>query len=191
MYSKHPPVKINSNVFRGGSALRWINPPNNRLIYTWRLVPKRIMTDFVSLFVVVIPPAVLGGVSSIILHEFLHWIISRPFTSNLSFAIDGLHPNLQINAPYEIPAWGIRLSGATPFVVGSFITAITILLTDSLLDPSSVYLLTLGVTTAVPTMVSGGDLLAIFAPREFQKFATKTERKVPSFQESIGIIRRY
>lgn len=146
--------------------------------------------NFVDLLIHLIPPAILGGIFSVFFHEFLHWSIDRVFTREITFGIDGIDPNVQLNAPYEIPTWALRMSAAAPFIVGSFVTIISIWLANPYSNPTfwRVFFLTLGVTTALPSLGSGGDILALFAPVRFQEFAASTEDSAPTFSEAISIV---
>lgn len=134
---------------------------------------------------------ILGMILSIPLHEFLHWLSARFFTRDLGFAMDGTQPNVQFHSPYDVPKWGVRIIGATPAVVGIILAVITLMTQPLMENPTSwsVFWAVLGVVTALGTLPSGGDWLAMLAPAEFQKFAADSTYEVPRMREMISIIR--
>lgn len=128
-----------------------------------------------------------AGLLSVPLHEGAHWFVARWWSSEIALARDGSTPNIQLNAPYELPTWGVRLMGIAPLVVGTLLLAASIFVFDLLqLSIRGVFAFLLGVFTALPSFASGGDILAVVNPRQFQKFATTTESEAPSLRDALS-----
>lgn len=134
----------------------------------------------------------LGIALAVIPHEGAHWVVAKCFSRDVSFEMDGVTPNVQFHSPYEVPKWGIRISGVMPFLLGSTITLIVFLTQPVVTAPTSwsVFWATLGITTAGCSLPSGGDWLAVFAPEQFQKYAAETTYEAPSFREAFSMILR-
>lgn len=149
------------------------------------------MPSILELLVVISPPAIIGGVVSIALHEGLHWVIDRLFTREVGISRDGINPNIQINDPYAVPTWAIRVSGAAPFLVGVIMMFVVLYTASPFETPNfwNVFFYSLGLATALPSLGSGGDILAVFAPEKFQEFAASTGSDAPGLHEAIRLLR--
>lgn len=111
------------------------------------------------------------------------------FTTKVEFAIDGYTPNVQVNKPYDVPDWGVRLFGIAPFFGGVLILLYSVATLPLTISEGIFYGL-IGFGTAFGSVGSGGDILAVGNPQAFKEFAAKTESEVPGFWEAIELIKR-
>lgn len=136
------------------------------------------------------PTLIFAIVASIVPHEGAHWIVARAFSDDIALKRDGFEPNVQLYDPYSVPAWGIRLIGAAPTILGGSIAlaAFYTFAPITATDPAGVFWATLGIATMAGSVFSGGDILAVFAPSEFQEFAADSTYESPGFVEALGMI---
>lgn len=133
-----------------------------------------------------------GMILSIPVHEGAHWVAARVFTEDLAFKRDGFEPNLQLYSPNEVPNWGIQLMGIFPAVVGLCIVCLTVIITSpwTELTDWSMFLMILGGTTSAGSLFSGGDWLAVFAPKDFKKYAAESTYETPNFRDVVDQVLR-
>lgn len=122
----------------------------------------------VSLLLIV----VLSYVAAVV-HEGSHWIVGRLWTTDVTITRwkTVLPVSVNYHAPFQLPAYAIRLSGIAPLLIGFPLGLAVFLL---LAEPFPVRVL-----VALPfwaaTFLSPSDLLAICYPTRFQEYASTND----------------
>lgn len=125
--------------------------------------------------VVLISLAVIVVLSYIaaVVHEGSHWIVGRLWTTDVTIIRwkTVLPVSVNFHAPFQLPAYAVRLSGIAPLLVGFPLGFAIFLMLE---EPFPVRVL-LALPFWAAMLLSPSDLLAICYPTRFQEYASTND----------------
>jgi hypothetical protein len=133
-------------------------------------------------FVLAFTLLLVGFWCGIACHEYSHYIIFRVWLSADKLELNIIRAYVEIESPYEVPTWGIRIAAGMPYILLISLTSVYYLaigVPNFPLDSTKSFidLAIVGISIGLGAGVSPSDLLGMLYPSEYQEFADSNEGK--------------